>query len=156
MKKQRIPWREFFGLILGEIIVSALIVLAFIIINTFMEKDFNLLYVSLGAILGSVVTVANFIVLSITTGRAFDKAMEARGTGEMSEEEIEKFTRDQQASIAAAAKLAYIIRTILMAATLVVAFISGIFNVVATLIPLAAFRPILMIDAMIKDKKERS
>jgi hypothetical protein len=150
MKKFLIPIREFLVLILGELIISALTVLVF-----FLLKKFEIAVV-LGALLGSLVTVVNFIVLSLTAGRAFDKAREARGTREMTEEEIEKFAAEQKAEIAAATKLAYVIRTLLTVATLVVAFISGIFNVISTVIPLLAFKPILMIDAMIKDKKERS
>lgn len=149
MKKFLIPIREFLVLILGELIISALTVLVF-----FLLKKFEIAVV-LGALLGSLVTVVNFIVLSLTAGRAFDKAREARGTREMTEEEIEKFAAEQKAEIAAATKLAYVIRTLLTVATLVVAFISGIFNVISTVIPLLAFKPILMIDAMIKDKKER-
>ena len=150
MKKSLTKIREFLVLILGEIVVSSLTVLVFFLINKFETS------VVFGALLGSAVTVINFIVLSLTIGRAFDKAKEARGTREMTEEEIEKFTAEQKAAIASASRLAYLIRMALTAATLILAFISGIFNVIATVLPLVAFRPILMIDAMIKDKKERS
>ena len=150
MKKFLIPIREFLVLILGELIISVLTVLVF-----FLLKKFEIAVV-LGALLGSLVTVVNFIVLSLTAGRAFDKAREARGTREMTEEEIEKFAAEQKAEIAAATKLAYLIRTLVTVAPLFFAFISGIFNVISSVIPLLAFKPILMIDAMIKDKKERS
>ena len=150
MKKRLIPIREFLGLIIGEIVVSCLTALVFFLLNKFEMA------VVFGVLLGSIVTVINFIVLSLTVGRAFDKAKEARGTSEMTEEEIDKFTAEQKAGIAAASRLAYLIRMALTAATLILAFISGIFNVIATVLPLVAFRPILMIDSMIKDKKERS
>ena len=149
MKKSKFPIGEFFVLILGEVIVSLVMLLVYFFIDKFSYK------VITGAVLGSALTVINFIIMAFYTGRAFDRAIEARGTREMSEEEIEEFTREQRKSVEAASKLSYIIRTFVMIGALVLAFISGFFDVIATVVPFLMFRPILTVDAIIKSKKAR-
>ena len=100
----------------------------------------------------STVTTLNFLFLALSTRRAFDKAVEARGTREMNEDEIEKFTEEHQRIMNNAVKLSFIIRTLTMLATLIIAFILDYFNVLATLIPLLMLRPIIMIEALIREK----
>lgn len=147
MKKTKLPLFETLAMIIGELITSVIICGVFLIIRKFG------LSVLLGALLGSLVTVANFIFLMISSNRAIDRVMAERGEGELSDDEAAQFSAKHQASIQAAVKLSYIIRTLCIAATLVLAFLlDGVFNVIATVIPLLMFRPILIVSQLIKNK----
>lgn len=146
MKNKNLPLFEAALILLGEIIVSLIVCGVYLILDKFSYK------VITGAALGSVVTVANFLVLAITTGRAFDRAVEARGTREMTEEEADAFALEQQKEINNAVKLSFIIRNIVMLATLVVAFILDVFSVIATLVPLLMLKPIIIIETLIRQK----
>ena len=150
MKNTKLPLYETLAMIIGEIITSLILCAVFLIIKKF---DLSVL---LGVLLGSLVTVANFIFLMVFTNRAIDKAMAERGEGEMSDDEVAEFTAKHQANIQAAVKLSYVIRTLCIAASLVVAFLlDGVFNVIATVIPLLMFRPILTVSQLIKTKITR-
>ena len=150
MKKTKLPLYETLAMIIGEVITSLIVCAVFLII-----KKFDLSVLS-GVLLGSLVTVANFIFLMVFTNRAIDKAMAERGDGEMSDDEVAEFTAKHQANIQAAVKLSYVIRTLCIAASLVVAFLlDGVFNVIATVVPLLMFRPILTVSQLIKTKITR-
>lgn len=150
MKKTKLPLYETLAMIIGEVITSLIVCAVFLII-----KKFDLSVLS-GVLLGSLVTVANFIFLMVFTNRAIDKAMAERGDGEMSDEEVAEFTAKHQANIQAAVKLSYVVRTLCVAAVLVVAFLlDGVFNVIATVVPLLMFRPILTVSQLIKNKITR-
>ncbi len=150
MKKTKLPLYETLAMIIGEIFTSLIVCAVFLII-----KKFDLSVLS-GVLLGSLVTVANFIFLMVFTNRAIDKAMAERGEGEMSDDEVAEFTAKHQANIQAAVKLSYVIRTLCIAASLVVAFLlDGVFNVIATVVPLLMFRPILTVSQLIKTKITR-
>ena len=148
MKNKLIPMRELLVLTIAEIFFAAVVSGVYLLINRFTPS------VITGSLLGIFVTVINFIILSVSIGRAFDKALKERGTKELTEEEIEKFTAEQNVAMQAAAKKSFFIRTILMLAVLVLAFISGFFDVIATVIPLLLFRPIITVDAIFKEKRE--
>ena len=148
MKKNKLPLYETLAMIIGEVITSLIVCAVFLII-----KKFGLPVLS-GVLLGSLVTVANFLFLMISTNRAIDNAMAERGEGDLSEEQVAEFTEKHQANIQTAVKLSYVIRTLCIAGTLVAAFLlDGVFNVIATLIPLLMFRPILIVSQLIKSKK---
>ena len=150
MKKTKLPLYETLSMIIGEVITSLIVCAVFLIVKKF---DLSVL---LGVLLGSLVTVANFIFLMVFTNRAIDKAMAERGDGEMSDDEVAEFTAKHQANIQAAVKLSYVIRTLCIAASLVVAFLlDGVFNVIATVVPLLMFRPILTVSQLIKTKITR-
>ena len=150
MKKTKLPLYETLAMIIGEVITSLIVCAVFLII-----KKFDLSVLS-GVLLGSLVTVANFIFLMVFTNRAIDKAMAELGDGEMSDEEVAEFTAKHQANIQAAVKLSYVVRTLCVAAVLVVAFLlDGVFNVIATVVPLLMFRPILTVSQLIKNKITR-
>ena len=83
MQKQKLPVREITVLVLGELLVSLIIVGVYAVLNKFSYA------VVAGALLGSAVTVFNFVFLSISVNRAIDKVMAQRGDKEMSEEEAE-------------------------------------------------------------------
>ena len=146
MKNKSLPFFEAALILLGEIIVSLVICGICLIFDWFSYK------IVTGVVLGSTVTTLNFLFLALSTSRAFDKAVAARGTREMDEEEIEKFTEEHQNNMNNAVKISFIVRTLTMLATLIVAFILDVFNVLATLIPLLALRPIIMIEALIREK----
>ena len=147
MKKSKLPLYETLAMIVGEAIISLIVCAVFLLL-----KKFDL-SVALGAILGSAVTVANFIFLMVFSNRAIDKALAERGEGELSEEEAIEFAAKHQASVQAAVKISYIVRTVMLVATLVAAFLlDGTFNVIATLVPLLAFRPIITVSQLIKSK----
>ena len=146
MNKTKLPYYEIFSLLIGEVILSACISLAYLIAGDF---DYTVIT---GAMLGSLVTVLNFLYLSITTTKAIDEFLELRGAIEMTEEESATFAAEHQIKIQNTMKLSYIIRTLTMLACLVLAFLLKHFSVVATLVPLLAYRPITLVAAIIKRK----
>lgn len=139
--------RLFFTVLIGEVLVAALTVGVYLLIGRYTYR------VVAGALLGTIVTVANLLLLILSTSRAVDRAMTARGTGEMSEEEIEQFTKENQAGITAAVKLSFLIRTLTMLGALILAFLLNHFDVIATLVPLLALRPLLMLQELFVRKK---
>lgn len=149
MDKQKFPIFEAVSVILGELIVSAVISAVFLVLKKF---DISVL---LGSLLGSFVTVLNFFILIITTNRAIDKALAERGEGEMTDEEAAEFSAKQSGSLQAAIKISYIARSFLLLAALVVAFLlDGVFNVIATVIPLLMYRPLITIPHLFKKKEK--
>jgi len=149
MNNNKLPKFEIFFLLFGEIIVGIIISLIYLLIRKF---DYT---VPLGALLGGAVTVLNFLFLSISTGRIFDKIYAERGNREMSEEEAEAFAKQHEGELSAAVKRSFIIRTLTMLLSLVGAFLLEWFNVIATLVPLLMLRPLLTAGAIIKDRIER-
>ena len=148
MNDNKLPKFELLAIIIGEMLVSAIVCGVFLIARKFGID------VLLGVILGSVVTIANFLVLVITTNRAIDRIMEERGESEMSEEEAAEFAAKHQSKLQAAAKISYIVRTLSLIGALVLAFIiDDVFNVLATLIPVLMLRPILTVSQLIKAKR---
>ena len=148
MQKQKLPMREIVILILGELLVSLITVGVYVMLDKFSYA------VPSGCLLGSAVAIFNFIFLSVAVNRAIDKVMEARGDKEMSEEEAAAFAVENQAAVQRAAQGSYLLRQILMVGVLVCAFLwDGHFDVIATLVPLLMFRPLLTISGMLPKKK---
>lgn len=133
-------------LALGEVIVALLVSVGFIIF-----KSFNYTVVT-GAALGGAVTVINFLILSVGVNRAVSKYIEGRGEGEMDEEEAEKYAKEHGMAVQNAMMKSYMFRMLLMIGALVLAGISGWFNIIATVIPLLMYRPILYVTEFIKTK----
>lgn len=148
MKNKNLPLYETAFILVGEIIVSLIICGVYLLLNKFSYK------VITGCALGTLVTVFNFLFLAISTNRAFDRAVEARGSKEMTDEEIEEFTAAQQREISNAVKVSYITRTLTMLLALVLAFILDWFDVIATLVPLLMLRPIITLEAIIREKRK--
>ena len=147
----KIPKFELLFLIMGELLVTAIIAAVYLIIDKFTPS------VIFGALLGSAVTVMNFLVLIITTNRAIDKMLLLRGDKEMTEEEAEKFATENKASLMAAQKISYIVRMLSIAMTLVLALLlRDVFDVIATVIPLLMLRPMLTLSQLIKAKKDKN
>lgn len=140
-------------ILVGEAVVALITAGVFFlldILGTGIKLDYT---VWLGLLLGSVVTVANFLILAITVNRAVNKALEKRPPGEMTDEEAAAFAEENRASVQLAAAGTYILRTLLMLGALVGAFLlGGVFNVVATLVPLIMYRPIIFVSEFFRKK----
>ena len=173
-ENNKIPKREMLAVVIGEAVVAAIVCLIFLVIGKF---DYT---VALGAALGGGVIIFNFAFLCISVNKALDDVLVGfdpskietttaqagdgeDGDGERSsdgESELDendaaaKFASENQAKLQNAIKTSYLIRTFSMVAALVVAFLTGIFNVVATAIPMLFLRTILNVSEMIKRKKE--
>ena len=134
-------------LAVGEAFVSLLTVLVYIAIG-----KFNWTIVS-GVILGSIVTIINFLILSYSVNKAIDKFITLRGDKELTDEEAEKFAKTNSIKVQNTVAKSYVLRTVLMIASLVIAFITKLFNPIATLIPLAMYKPLLYATQFIKNKR---
>ena len=147
MHKKNIPVWEIMFLIVGELIVSLIVTGVYWLLHKFSYSVIS------GCLLGSAVTVFNFIILSVSVNRAIDKALAGRKEGEMTEEEAAAFAAENQAAVQRASQGSYLFRQILMLGVLVCAFLlDGWFDVIATLIPLLMFRPLLTISGLLKRK----
>ena len=133
-------------LALGEAIVAALISVVYLLIGKF---DYTVIT---GATLGGAVTVINFLILSIGVNRAINQFVKERGKGEMDEEEADKYAKEHGMAVQNAMMKSYMLRMILMIGSLVLAGISGWFDIIATVIPLLMYRPILYVTEFIKTK----
>ncbi len=146
----KLPLFEIGLLTVGEALVSLLVTVGFLIAKSFTPS------VIFGALLGSGVVIINFVWLSVSVNRAIDRALANRPEGELDEEQIESFSKEHTAAVQNAAKLSYIVRTATTLLTLVLAFLlDGVFNVIATLIPLLMLNPILTIGEFIKRRLNR-
>lgn len=134
-------------LTIGEIVVSLLVVLIYIALGKF---DFT---IASGVALGSLVTVLNFIILSYSVNKALNKFIDLRGDKEMDEEEAEKFAKANAIKVQNAVTKSYVFRTGLMMGSLVLAFITKLFNPLATLIPLVMYKPLLYATQFVKKKR---
>ena len=149
MNKQKLPLQELIAIIVGEALASTIVCVIYLIIKKFTYK------VLLGALLGSGVTLLNFIVLSLMTNRVINRFLEVRGDKEMSDEEAEALAMQFQGQVQNQIKISFIVRTAALAATLIVAFLVEIFEVLPTLIPLLMLRPILTVSEFIKRKAQK-
>jgi hypothetical protein len=149
MQKKNMPTSEILLLAVGELIVSLIVTGVYLLLDRFSYAVIS------GCLLGSAVTVFNFVFLSVSVNRAIDKALAGRKEGEMTEEEAQAFAAENQAAVQRAAQGSYLLRQILMLGVLVCAFLlDGWFDVIATLVPLLMFRPLLTVCGLIKSKKQ--
>ena len=147
MEQNKSQKKELLILALGELAVSALIICGYLIIT----GAFDIKVIS-GSLLGSLVAIGNYALMMVSVNKAINNYLTLRGEREMSDEEAEKFAAENSAPIQNAIKTSYIIRTLTMLLTLVVAFITGWFNPLATAIPLLVFRPLLSIIEIISKR----
>ena len=155
MKTNKAHYKETVILAVGEVIVCALVVLGFYVSDLIFNTGFTY-RVFTGALLGTVVTVANFFGLSWSINRAVDRYIEVRGSKEMSEEEALKFTAEHSMRIQNSIRTSFIVRITTMLAALVIAFVLDWFAPLATAIPLIAYRPILVIGEVIRRKFDKT
>lgn len=145
MKKNNLPLFEVAALIIGEALVSLAVIIIFILLKKFSYQ------VVFGTLLGTAVTLINFAILSATANRAIDRAMQNRPEGELDEDEAAEFAAKNQNQLQNAMRVSYLIRTATMVATLVLAFLlKDVFHVIATVIPLIAFQPIIAVSTILK------
>ena len=147
MNNNKFPRMRLLFLAAGLVAVSALAVTVFILLDSFSYRDIT------GTVLGSVVSLAGFAVLCVAVNRAVDNVMAERGNGVLDEEQAAEFAARHSSSINAAVRLSSISRLLGMAAVLVVAFVTDWFDVIATLVPLVAFQPLLMLSGLFFDKE---
>lgn len=150
MENRSSSTRQILALALCEVIVSTLVCIVYLAIGKF---DYTVIT---GVTLGSVVTVANFVFLTLSVNRAVDRYLALRGSREMDEEEAEKFANQHAMAVQNAATRSFMIRTATMLAALVGAFLLEWFEPLATVIPLLMFRPLLYILELIKRKRDKA
>ena len=139
-------------MLIGELVVAAVTSLAFLPFLGLLGEEFRYWTVITGALLGAFVITLNFFILSLGINRAVDQFVEERGNREMDDEEAEKFAADHKAVVQNAMMKSYLLRNLLMIGSLVLAGISGWFNVIAVAIPLLAYRPVMYAVEFIKTK----
>lgn len=147
MQDKKSTYKDIFVLAVGELAVTAAVVAVYALLDAFTYKAVT------GALLGALVAVFNFVFLTVSVNRAVDRFMALRGEKEMDEEEAEKFAAEHIGEIQNAQKLSYIIRTFTMLGTLVLAFLSEQFDVIAAAVPLLLAQPILIISQLAVRKK---
>ncbi len=154
MKKRNLPIAEIAILAVGELIVSLLVVGGYLLCDLIFEAElFDFSYrVITGVLLGSCVTVLNYLFLCISVNRAVNRFLALRGDAEMDEEEAAKFALENSMPIQNAIKTSFIIRTVSMLAAFIVAFVVDWFAPLATVIPLLMFRPIITVGGLIRQK----
>lgn len=134
-------------LAVGEGVVAALICAVYLIIGRF---DYTVLT---GALLGGGVTVLNFLLLSYSVNKAVNRYIGERGSREMSDEEAEKFAADHKMDIQNAMTKSYILRNALMLGSILLAILTKQFDLVAILVPLVMYKPIIYLTELIKKKR---
>ena len=128
MDSRKIVYKETAIIAVGEMILSAAMVLLFAALGYF---KMNLLW---GALTGCLVTTANYFFMAVTVSLAADRAENSNPKG-------------AQTMI----QLSGIVRLIVMGIALVVAIKLGA-NVVALVLPLAFVRPILLLAEFFRKK----
>lgn len=171
MKNNKFPVLETLLLLAIELLVGVILTVGAVILRMF---DYTVIT---GALLGTAVSVLNFVFLSVAVNRALDQVLDGykideskldaaidkaasesnEADGEDGEEEViddaaAKFARENQMKVSNAVKLSYIVRTVTIIATLVLAFLTKQFNLITTLIPLLMFRSALSIASVIAER----
>lgn len=145
---------EILIIFIGEVIVSLITAGVYLIVEGVADNNAFTYRVITGAALGTAVVIANYLFLSVSVNRAINKVMAMRPEGEMTDDEIIEFSEKNQGVIKSAAAASYLVRTISMAVTFVLAFtlLRRWFAVVATVVPLLAFRPIIMVGEIFRKR----
>ena len=131
-ESQKIVWRETAIVAVGEVICTALMLGIFALLGQF---DISVL---LGGLVGAAVAVANFLILAIVATLAADKA--------------------EQQNVAGGQKLikaSYPVRLLVLAVVLFACAKSGVFNVIALVLPLVFVRPVLTIAEFFRKKEAK-
>lgn len=152
-KKSKSPLRDLLPLLIGEAIVVLLVNILFLILDIAGKYSFDYRII-LGSVLGALVIIVNHAALIIKVDKEIKNFIELRGKQEMTEEEIEAFTKKHSATIQNAMTASFVVRTASIFITLILAFILDWFNPLATAIPMFAFRLIISAAEIIKQKKQ--
>ena len=148
MKEKNPVVTETLRLAIGEMIVSAIIVFVYALIQKTVRWQ-----VPVSALIGSAVMVLNFFFLARSTDKLFLAAMEARGNKEMNEEQIAAFAAEYQAKMATKTQVSFLIRILSMAATVALTFI--FLEGIAAAIPLLMQRPLLYVNEFFRKKEDK-
>lgn len=146
MNDKRIPLAELLFVCVGEAVVSLITVLIYIALNKFNYS------VVTGVLLGSTVIILNFIFLCISINRAIDNIMAERGDAEMDEQQAAEFSEKHKASLNKTVQLSNTLRMLSMVGALVLAFVLGHFDVIATLVPIVMYHPLILVSGLITKK----
>jgi hypothetical protein len=147
MNDKKIPIAELILLSVGEAAVSALTVTFYFILGKFNYT------VVMGVILGSAVIIFNFIFLSLAVNSAIDSLLAERGQLVMDEAQAAAFAAEHRGRLNKTIQLSHTVRTLSIVGVLAAAFIIGHFDVVATVIPIIAFRPLIVLGGLVKKKE---
>lgn len=148
MKEKNPVVTETLRLAIGELIVSAIVVFVYALIQKTVRWQ-----VPVSALIGSAVMVLNFFFLARSTDKLFLAAMEARGNKEMNEEQIAAFAAEYQAKMATKTQVSFLIRILSMAATVALTFI--FLEGIAAAIPLLMQRPLLYVNEFFRKKEDK-
>ena len=148
MKEKNPVVTETLRLAIGELIVSAIVVFVYALIQKTVRWQ-----VPVSALIGSAVMVLNFFFLARSTDKLFLAAMEARGNKEMNEEQIAAFAAEYQAKMATKTQVSFLIRILSMAATVALTFI--FLEGIAAAIPLLMQRPLLYVTEFFRKKEDK-
>ena len=140
-------------LTVGELIAAGLVTLGGLALDYAGVYSFSSA-IPLGAILGAIVTVINYLVLIISLDAAVKKYLDLRGERQMSEEEAEAFAKAHTGAVQKTIARSTVLRTASIVGCLLIAFLTGLFNPIATILPLIAYRPILTVVELIRAKKQ--
>jgi len=130
-----------------ETVVAALIIAVYFAIGQLKPTVIS------GSILGALISTVNFLILTVSVDRTIKKYLDLRGDKEMSDEEAEAFAKANSLKVQNAMTKSYMLRSLLMIAALVVAFITKLFDPIATLIPLLLYKPFIYVIEIIKKKR---
>lgn len=128
-ESRKIVWKETAIVAVGEVICTALMVGIFALLGHF---DMSVL---LGGLVGAVVAVTNFLILAIVATLAADKA---------EQQDVEGGQKLIKAS--------YPVRLLVLAVILIACAKSGVFNVIALVLPLVFVRPVLTLAEFFRKK----
>jgi hypothetical protein len=140
-------------LTIGEVLAVCLVTLGGLALDYAGVYEFGA-GIPLGAILGAIVTVINYLVLIISLDAAVKKYLDLRGERQMSEEEAEAFAKAHTGAVQKTIARSTVLRTASIVGCLLIAFLTGLFNPIATILPLIAYRPILTVVELIRAKKQ--
>ncbi len=141
-------------LTVGEIVLSLFVVVAFLTLDLLLGGEFwDFSYkIVTGVALGTLVTILNYVFLTVSVNRAINNFLAIRGDRAMEEDEAVDFASKNAMGIQNAIKTSFLVRTVSILITLIIAFIIDWFSPIATVIPLLAYRPLLSLCEMIKAK----
>ena len=150
-KTAKSPLRDLLPLLIGEAIVVLLVNILFLILDIAGKYNFDYRII-LGSVLGALVIIINHAALIIKVDKEIKNFIELRRNQEMTEEEIEVFTKKHSAAVQNAMTASFVVRTASIFITLILAFILDWFNPLATAIPMFAFRPIISVAEIVRQK----
>lgn len=150
----KLPKKEILTLLILELGAAILVTVGYLVLDVMELATFDYRVITGGA-LGVAVTVLNYLFLTLSVNSAVDNYLALRGDKEMDEEEAAKFASENSMPIQNAIKTSFIIRTVSMLAALLVAFLTKLFNPIATAVPLLAFRPLLSMMEIMRAKQDK-